>query len=198
MQHPDTEHELLQRAAAGEQQAFSELYHLYARHVYGLSLRVVKSPEMAQDLTQEIFVKIWLKREQLAGVLQFRPWLNTITKNAARDYLRKKVLAPENETYLVDFFADETPTAEERIALKQLQTAVNEAVNQLSPQLKTAFMLSRFQGLTHQEIAAQMNITPTTSKSHLVRALAIIRKYLAEHYPDVAMVACLFLTPLFI
>lgn len=197
MQSPDTESDLLKSVAASDQQAFRLLYDQYARHVYGLSLRLVKSPEMAQDLTQEIFVKIWLKREVLAEVLEFRPWLNTVAKNAGRDYLRKKVLAPENDAYLSGFFSDMAPSAEEQLAFKQLENAVKEAVDQLSPQLKTAFTLSRFQGLTHQEIALQMNITPTTSKSHLVRALAIIRKYLAEHYPEIAMVAGLYLTPLF-
>jgi hypothetical protein len=63
--------------------------------VYGLALRLMKSPEMAQDLTQEIFVKVWVKREQLSGIQQFRPWLNTISKNlrcggsAAYKFLKK-------------------------------------------------------------------------------------------------------------
>lgn len=197
MQQLDNEKELLFRVAASSQEAFKILHDHYARHVYGLSLRLMKSPELAQDLTQEIFVKVWVKREQLSGIQQFRPWLNTISKNMALDYLRKKVAAPSNEEYMINFFSDLSPSAEEKLALKQLEAAIREAVEQLSPQLKTAFTLSRFQGLTHMEIAQKMNISPITSKSHLVRALAIIRKYLEEHFPDIALMAFLYLTNFF-
>ena len=197
MQQLDNEKELLFRVAASSQEAFKILHDHYAKHVYGLALRLMKSPEMAQDLTQEIFVKVWLKREQLSGIQQFRPWLNTISKNLALDYLRKRVAAPSNEEYMINFFSDLSPSAEEKLALKQLEGAIREAVDQLSPQLKTAFTLSRFQGLTHMEIAQKMNISPITSKSHLVRALAIIRKYLEEHFPDIALVAFLYLTNFF-
>ena len=197
MQQLDNEKELLQQIAASGQEAFKILHDHYARHVYGLALRLMKSPEMAQDLTQEIFVKVWVKREQLSGIQQFRPWLNTISKNMALDYLRKKVAAPANEEYMLNFFSDLSPSAEEKLALKQLEGAIREAVDQLSPQLKTAFTLSRFQGLTHMEIAQKMNISPTTSKSHLVRALAIIRKYLEEHFPDIALVIFLYLANFF-
>jgi len=197
MQQSDNEKELLQRVAASSQAAFKILHDHYARHVYGLALRLMKSPELAQDLTQEIFVKVWVKREQLSGIQQFRPWLNTISKNLALDYLRKKVAAPANEEYMINFFSDLSPSAEETLALKQLEGAIREAVDQLSPQLKTAFTLSRFQGLTHMEIAQKMNISPITSKSHLVRALAMIRKYLEEHFPDIAVVAFLYLSNFF-
>jgi RNA polymerase sigma-70 factor (ECF subfamily) len=193
MDQPDNEKELLQRVAASSQEAFRILHDHYAKHVYGLSLRLMKSPELAQDLTQEIFVKVWVKREQLSSIQQFRPWLNTISKNMALDYLRKKVAAPANEEYMINFFSDLSPSAEEKLALKQLEGAIREAVDQLSPQLKTAFTLSRFQGLTHMEIAQKMNISPITSKSHLVRALSIIRKYLEEHFPDIALVVFLYL-----
>jgi RNA polymerase sigma-70 factor (family 1) len=188
MHQLENEKELLQRIAGSSQEAFRILHDHYARHVYGLSLRLMKSPELAQDLTQEIFVRVWIKRELLTDIQQFKPWLNTISRNMALDYLRKKVAAPSNEEYMINFFSDLTPSAEENLALKQLESAIRQAVDQLSPQLKTAFTLSRFQGLTHMEIAQRMNISPITSKSHLVRALAIIRKYLEEHYPGIALV----------
>lgn len=197
MHQLEDEKELLQQVADTDQAAFSILYEHYVRHVYGLALRLMKSPEIAQDLTQEVFVRVWVKRSQLLTVQQFRPWLNALTRNMAVDYLRKKVAAPDNEAYLISFFTDSAPTVEEQLALKQLEGAILQAVDQLSPQLKTAFMLSRFEGLTHAEIAQRMNISPITSKSHLVRALAIIRKYLEENFPEIALVALWYLTPLF-
>ena len=192
---PYDEKELLLRVAEGNQQAFRMLYDRYVQHVYGIALQLMKSPELAQDLAQEIFVKVWIKRTTLTEVEQFRPWLNTITRNLARDYLRKKVIAPEYEPYLLGFFADLSPSAEEELAHRQLQQVMNEAIDQLSPQLKTAFTLSRFRGLTHEQIAQEMQISPTTSKSHLVRALASIRSYLKKYYPEVAIVVTVLLSP---
>jgi RNA polymerase sigma-70 factor (family 1) len=192
---PYEEKELILRIAEGDQQAFKILYDHYVKHVYGIAVRLMKSPDLAQDLTQEIFARVWIKRASLATVQQFRPWLNTITKNLARDYLRKKVVAPEYESYLLGFFADLSPSVEEELAHRQLQHVMREAIDQLSPQLKTAFTLSRFKGLTHEQIAAEMQISPTTSKSHLVRALASIRSYLKKHYPEVAIVVTVLLMP---
>lgn len=183
--------------ADGDQEAFRIVYDEYVKHVYGIALRLMKSPELAQDLTQEIFARVWIRRELLREVQQFRPWLNTVTKNLARDYLRRKVLADGYEPYLLGFFADESPSAEETLAHRQLQQVMHEAIEQLSPQLKTAFTLSRFRGLTHEQIAQEMHISPTTSKSHIVRALASIRSYLKEHYPEVAIVVTILLSPRF-
>lgn len=171
------------------------LYDQYVKHVYGIALRLMKSPELAQDLTQEIFTRVWIKKAGLREVEQFRPWLNTITRNLARDYLRKKVVSTEYEPYLLGFFADLSPTAEETLASRQLQQVMQEAIDQLSPQLKKAFTLHRFQGLTHEQIARVMDISPTTSKSHLVRALASIRAYLQKHYPELGIVAAVLFSP---
>ncbi|MBO9632472.1 MAG: sigma-70 family RNA polymerase sigma factor [Chitinophagaceae bacterium] len=190
---PYEEKEYIQRIADGDQQAFRFIYDEYVKHVYGIAVRLMKSPELAQDLTQEIFARVWIKRAGLRDVQQFRPWLNTITKNLARDYLRRKVISPDYEPYLLGFFADISPSAEEELAHRQLQQVMKEAIDQLSPQLKTAFTLSRFQGLTHEQIAREMQISPTTSKSHLVRALASIRSYLKKHYPEVAIVVTILL-----
>ena len=192
---PYDEKELILRVADGDQQAFRMLYDQYVQHVYGIALQLMKSPDLSQDLTQEIFVRVWIKRAILPEVEQFRPWLNTITRNLARDYLRKKVIAPEYEPYLLGFFADLSPSAEEELAHRQLQQVMKEAIDQLSPQLKTAFTLSRFRGMTHEQIAREMQISPTTSKSHLVRALASIRSYLKVHYPEVAIVVTVLLSP---
>lgn len=190
---PYEEKKLIQQIAEGDQQAFRILYDGYVKHVYGIAVRLMKLPELAQDLTQEIFARVWIKRAGLTEVQQFRPWLNTITKNLARDYLRRKVISPDYEPYLLGFFADISPSAEEELAHRQLQQVMKEAIDQLSPQLKTAFTLSRFQGLTHEQIAREMHISPTTSKSHLVRALASIRSYLKKHYPEVAIVVTILL-----
>jgi RNA polymerase sigma-70 factor (ECF subfamily) len=178
------ERELLQRVAEGDSASFRTLFNQYARHIYGLALRFTKSPQQAEDLTQEIFARIWLNRSSLKEVLHFRPFLNTVARNLIRDFLRKKTIATDNEPALLNTISDQSPGPQEKMDAKELQGVLDEAIGQLSPQLRTAFTLSRVEGLTHQQIAARMNISVLTSKNHLVRALASIRNYLRENYPS--------------
>ena len=180
---PD-ERDLLQRVAGGDAASFRILFNRYARHIYGLTLRFTKDPQQAEDLTQEVFTRIWMNRASLTEVLHFRPFLNTITRNLVRDFLKKKTISTHNEPALLHAIGDAAPGPQEKIDAKELQGALNEAISQLSPQLKTAFTLSRVEGLTHQQIATHMNISVLTSKNHLVRALASIRNYLREKYPS--------------
>jgi RNA polymerase sigma-70 factor (ECF subfamily) len=183
---------LLRQVAKGDHQAYRILFDHYFRHVYGLALRFTKSPELAEDLAQDIFTRLWTHRSALISVREFRPYLNTVAINLVRDYLKKRVVITENEPYLLAYFGDPSPSTEEKIALKDLEKIIREAIDQLSPQLKTAFILSRYQELTHAEIAEKMHISVITSKSHIVRALASIRKYLQQHYPQLAGFILLF------
>lgn len=176
---------MLRQVARGDHQAYRILFDYYFRHVYGLALRFTKSPELAEDLVQEIFARLWMGRTSLLTVREFRPYLNTVAINLLRDHLKKKTIITEDESYLLNYFGDSSPSVEEKIAFKELEKIIWEAIDQLSPQLKRAFLLSRYQEMTHAEIAEKMNISIITSKSHIVRALASIRKYLQQHYPQI-------------
>ena len=126
-------------------------------------------------------MKLWHNREQLHEVKNFRAYINVLSRNLAIDQLRKKVFTVENEEYLLSYFSVETAAPVEDAECKELEQLLHKAVDQLPPQMQQVFKLSRFEGLSHAEIAARMNITRVTSKSYMVRALAAIRTHLA-HY----------------
>lgn len=178
------EAELLSRLAAGEQQAYRELFDRYWDQVYAVALKLSKSPELAKDLAQETFIRIWNYRDRLSEVQHFNAFINTLSRNLAIDHLRKKVFATANEDYLVDYFSDEASTPHEKAEYKELEQLLHRAVNHLPPQMQQVFRLSRFEGLSHAEIAMRMNITRVTSKSYMVRALGSIRQYLSQHGED--------------
>lgn len=181
----DNEAYILEQCAKGDTTAFKELFLRFYEQVLGLSLIMTKSPEMAEDLAQEIFTKVWENRERLSGVREFRPYLNTVTRNHVRDFLRKKVFTAANETYLENYFLQSTGAADELIVEKQMIFHLDEALARLTPQSRQVFLLSRQEGLTHREIAERLNISETTSKSHVVKALASVRLYLHQYYPDI-------------
>jgi RNA polymerase sigma-70 factor (ECF subfamily) len=193
---PYNEQELLLLIATGDQQAYREIFERYWNKVYAIGLRLSKSPELAKDLAQEIFIKVWNNREKLPEVTNFSAFLFTIARHLAIDHLRKKVFTTNNEDYLLAYFSDDTINPQEKIEYKELEKLLNSAINNLPSQLQQVFRLSRFEGLSHAEIALRMNITRITSKSYMVRALYAIRKYLAQHHDDqfmVLLVVCIYL-----
>jgi len=178
---PYNEQELLLRIATGDHLAYREIFERYWNKVYAIGLRLSKSPELAKDLAQETFIKIWNNRDKLPAVTNFSAFLFTVARHLAIDHLRKKVFTTNNEDYLVEYFSDETIPPHEKAEYKELEKLLNSAVNNLPTQLQQVFRLSRFEGLSHAEIALRMNITRITSKSYMVRALYAIRKYLSQY-----------------
>lgn len=193
---PYNEQELLLRIAAGDQQAYREIFEGYWDKVYAIGLRLTKSPELAKDLAQETFIKIWNNRDKLPAVTNFSAFIFTISRHQVIDHLRKKVFTTGNEEYLVAYFSDDAITPHEKAEYKELEQLLNGAIDNLPPQLQQVFRLSRFEGLSHAEIALRMNITRITSKSYMVRALYAIRKYLSQYNDEhsiIILTVCLFL-----
>lgn len=178
---PYNEIQLFQRLSAGDQLAFRKIFEFYWDQIFAVGLKILKSPELAKDLAQDTFMKVWQNREQLHEIRNFRAYLNVLSRNLAIDQLRKKVFTVENEEYLLSYFSVETTAPVKDAEFKELEMLLHEAVNHLPPQMQQVFRLSRFEGLSHAEIAARMNITRVTSKSYMVRALAAIRTYLAQY-----------------
>jgi len=177
----DNEPELLLRISQGDAWAFRQIFNAYSRQVYSLCIKLTKDVEQAKDLTQEIFARLWTRREQLRGVCNFRGFLSTVALNMIRNQLRKKVLDLTNETFLMNYFEESAPTPDKVMEFKEYQCMIQEAVDHLPPQLNRSFVLSRMAGMSHNEIARQMELSPLTVKSHIARALTFIREYLEQH-----------------
>jgi RNA polymerase sigma-70 factor (family 1) len=188
---PDNEPELLLRISQGDALAFRQLFNAYSRQVYALSLKLTKDAEQAKDLTQEIFARLWVKREQLGGVYHFQGFLTTMALNLIRNQFRRKVLDISNEAFLANYFEESALAPDRAMEFKEFQCMVQEAVDHLPPQLNRSFTLSRMAGMSHAEIARQMELSPLTVKSHIARALTFIRAYLEQHSVRALTVLCI-------
>ena len=191
-EHPYNEKELLAQAASGHEPAFQQLFEKYWPRMYANALRFSKSPELAQDLTQEIFIKIWTQREKLRTVERFDAWLYTVSRNLIYNELRKKMYDVAYTDYLYAYFEDENLDAQQLLELKELEQQINQAINHLPPQVQAAFRLSRFQGLSHEQIARELNITRITSQNYIARALLALRKQLDANRGATGALLCLF------
>jgi RNA polymerase sigma-70 factor (ECF subfamily) len=173
---------LLALVAKGDEAAFHTLFTHYRHKVYHSALRLLQSASHAEDVLQEVFMKLWVGREKLPEINCFSAYLATITRNHIYNALRK--LANEElllEKLLSPHPADRPDAPIENLSLKELQDTLQKVIATLTPQQKKVFELSRMEGLKHDEIATRLNISRETVKKHVSEALRIVRGQLLRH-----------------
>jgi RNA polymerase sigma-70 factor (family 1) len=187
-----SEKELLLRVSMGDEVAYSQLFRKYWPQVYGTGLRLTRSPEQAKDLAQEMFLKLWDNREKLPGIQKLDSFLYTSSRNLIMDHLKKKVLNITNIEFLIDYFRSDTISAQEKLEYQELEREISHAVNNLPGKVKEVFALSRYEGLTHDQIAERLGISPLSSKTYVVRALQEIKVYLSRNPRNILLMMALF------
>lgn len=179
--NPVQEQDFLSEVAKGSEAAFQAFYLHYWSQVYGTAFHLTRSPELAKDLAQEIFIKVWEGRSKLHGIQKAEAYIYTVSKNLIIDYLKKKVFDPANFEALLHYFQPEAESADKPLEYKELNDGICQAVEKLKGNVKAVFLLSRYEGLTHEQIARRLNISVASSKTYAVRALQEIRKHLAAN-----------------
>ncbi|HXB08140.1 MAG TPA: sigma-70 family RNA polymerase sigma factor [Puia sp.] len=180
-QHSDKE--LLLRIAEGDAAAFSTLFYRWHQQLAEYVLRLTRSQCMTEEIVQDAFLKIWIKKEQLAEVENFRAWLFILCRNHTFNCLRQ--LARNNHQQqawitqvIQQAHAGETAPADPYYAL------LEEAVHRLSPQQRTVYLLSRRDGLKQEDIARRLQLSRHTVKRHMSLALQAIETYIRIHAPQ--------------
>jgi RNA polymerase sigma-70 factor (ECF subfamily) len=161
--------------------SFKCLFDNYKNRVYGYVLAISHSPYIAEEITQEIFIKLWLCRDILDQVENLEAYIFSIARNKTLNHLRKAA----HNIKLLHELEGRMVTANNNIDEKTLSSEydklVQEALISLSPQRRLVYQLSRQQGLNHEEIATHLQISRNTVKNHMVEALRFIRIYLGKH-----------------
>ncbi|MCK7553715.1 sigma-70 family RNA polymerase sigma factor [Chitinophaga sedimenti] len=182
------ESELLSGVANGDESAFRELMRTYQPLLLTYVYQLTKSESVSEEIVQDVFLKVWMGRESLAGVRDFKSYLFIICRNYALDQLRKllrereRASAWENEQ---DTSAAVTASSDNN---DFFFTLLDEAVAQLAPQQQKVYLMARRQGLSHAEIARQTGLSVLTVKKYMKLALAAITTYIKSRLPDVSLV----------
>lgn len=177
-----TELELLEEIAGGNESAFNLLYDKYAGKVYAMGIKYLKSPFLAQDAVQEIFVKIWNNRGQLPYVRSFPAWLGTISRNQLINELQKQVPMEVLEESHPRARHEIVPVAGSEIDFRELEQLIKKGVESLSPRQQQIYKLSREEGLNHKKIAVQLSISYDVVREHMSKALKNLRIFLENNY----------------
>lgn len=182
------EKNLIEKLQRGDTGAYKELYHIYAQQLYRFVLRTAKSPQLAEDVMHDVFVKVWENRGKLDPNQSFRAWLFTV----ARNHLLNLIKRSAHETSIVEEMMKHSHPAQnntqEKLLYDESSHLLHEAITQLPEKRKQIFELCHLQGLTYQETADKLGITSSTVNSQMVKARKFIRDYLHKenniHLPD--------------
>lgn len=184
----NTEHVKLLKK--GDMASFDAIYNKYCHKLHGFVLRYLKQEEDAEEIVQEVFIKIWEARGKIDVYTSFESFLFTIAYNSTISLLRKRISETKSREYLKCLQQiDTADTIIDEIQFKELNQKVQSLLQQLTPRQKEIYLLSREEGLTHKEIAQKLNISENTVKNHLVTTL----KYLKSRIDSSLAVNILFL-----
>ena len=187
-----TDQEIVVLAVEGKEAAYRELIRRYERPVFSLVLRMVRDRQLAEDLSQETFIKALNAIASYRPEYKFSSWIFKIANNAAIDHLRRRELntlsidGSPNATSAEDIEAtalqvgdkSETPLAE--LEARELGTAIERAIGQLRPEYRSCIMLRHVEGLAYEEIAQLLDLPLGTVKTYIHRARHELRDMLTH------------------
>lgn len=177
-----------------DEAAFSELYVRYKDKLYYFCLHLLKSQEEANDIVQEIFIRIWESRSFINPDLSFSSFLYTMARNRIMNYFRDMDIDIKVKEIIASQKITTEETAESQIIYTEYQEILRTAIEQLPTQRQRIFNMSRIENMSHKEIAAELNISVNTVQEHISEALKFIKIYFNKN-ADLTMSLLL---PLFI
>ncbi|HEY0030511.1 MAG TPA: RNA polymerase sigma factor [Bacteroidia bacterium] len=167
---------LLARCKKGDNKAYKELYHLYAKAMLNISIRIVNNLEKAEDVLQESFLKVFQNIEKFEQEAAFAGWLKRVVINSSIDLVRKEkhnFISLDNTDYI-------EPNEEEEEEIVYDVGQVKKCIQLLPDGYRVVLTLYLFEDYSHREIASTLNITEGTSKSQYNRAKKKLIELLKE------------------
>ena len=184
------EHELIERAQAGDQEAFCALARSYQRRIYALALHYTRDPYEAEDLSQEVWLKAYRALGSFRGEAGFYTWLRKITVNTFLNQQRemKTMYSGEKKAFVTGKLvsleelglapAQPQSAPEERLHQQLMAEKVMAGMGELTAQQRLMFLLKHREGMTYEEIAQACGVSTGTVKKALFRAINRLREYL--------------------
>ncbi|MFZ5363924.1 MAG: RNA polymerase sigma factor [Patescibacteria group bacterium] len=183
-----SEEKLIKQYLRGDKKSLEILINQYLKIVYSFALHIVHDESVADDITQEVFVRAWKNLRKFDVKKNFKTWILSITKNAAIDYLRKKKVMPfsafdnnDGGNAIADAIVDPAAPPDEIMERADTSQLLKTAMEQLSENYRTVLYLKYYSQLTFQKISEVLGVSINTVKSRHRRALAVLKELIAEN-----------------
>ena len=174
------ENSLLLKVAAGDSVAFAEIVRQRWQKVLQHALTFVKSYQVAEELTQDVFIQLWEKREKLTDVKSFDNYLFIVSRNLIITHIRKKLV--ETSTLKEQKLEEMFFKPDEQFEFQELESIIQEGADLLSEPRRSVFLLSRIEGRDSDFISAELGIAKRTVRWHLAEALNFLRTHIHNQY----------------
>ncbi len=182
------DNELFLRIAAGDEAAFRVLFDLYKQRLFTFAWQLCHSAVEAEEVVQDIFLKLWEQRDKLSEVHSPRHYIYTMARNRTLDLLGK---IARNEQMIREVWANITQPdnlTEQLLEAEESRKLIEAALSRLPEKKQHIFSLSRQEGLSHQEIASRMGLSVQTVKNIITEVLKHIHYYLSQHSEKLSIV----------
>jgi RNA polymerase sigma-70 factor (ECF subfamily) len=174
------EREILQAVAEGDEQAFGTLYHFYYQELYPFAFKLGGDTMGAEEILQETFIRVWLYRDRLPALDNFRAWLLKVSSIEHLTYLKKELRQQEKKDRLqsVGSAPLAEALAEQLVHVRGMKVVVATAIEAMPAQRQKIYRLSREEGKTAEEIAGELGVAKSTVHNTITSALSEIREAL--------------------
>lgn len=184
-----SEKELVELLREDKLSAFKELYKRYWKKLYGAAYKRLRNKEQCEEIVQELFTNLWVKRHELPLINGVSSYLYTSVTHLVIDHYRKELVRQKyRETFKLVHYQEADNSTEEAILLKDLTETIESEISQLPDKCRSVYELSRKEHKSNKEIAMQMGISEKTVENHLTKALKRLQLGLS-HY--LVLVLCL-------
>lgn len=171
---------LLQQLRDGDRQAFSILYERYSGRIYGNILRLVKEKEAAQELLQDVFMKLWEKRETITIETSFAAYLFTISKHLVLNLFRRISVEHQAAAQLRAAHSELYQHVEEHLEYKETQKALQQAIDNLPARRREIYLLVKTEGNSYEQVSNLLGISRATVNDHIVKANRYVYSHLSR------------------
>lgn len=185
--NPKYEKSLVAALRQGDQEAFNQLFFAYEKKLYFFAYKLLQSHADAEEVVQEVFLRIWDKRNTLDEQRSFNAYLITIAKNIIYNRASRRVVEHAYREYLQRAAPSVRHHTEEAVNFSDLNTISYRFINQLPEKRRKIFLLSRFEGLSNREIAKQLNVSVSTVENQMNKALKVLRTRFSQYDIEVPL-----------
>jgi len=192
MAEKQDEHSLVRLLQMGNVVAFDSLFEVYSPKLFGFSMKYFKNESDAEELVQDVFVRVWEHRQTLKTELSFKSYLFTIALNQIRKHFNKKAVSLR---YLESLQNDSELTVNEPFGSNDYESIlqqINVIIEQMPPRRREIFMKSKLEGKSSKEIASELNISAGTVDNQVSEAIRYLRSQLKSQDIAFLLFAALF------
>jgi RNA polymerase sigma-70 factor (ECF subfamily) len=191
MNEASSERDLVLALQRGDEGAFETIYGLYSHRLFGRLLKLVKTEAQAQEILQDVFIKLWQHRHSLDPEKSFRSFLFKIAENKVYDFFRKAARDKRMEASLISLSTTNYINIEEYTREEENLRLLYKAIESLPPQRQQVFRLCKLEGRSYKEVSELLSISLSTISDHIVKATKAIKEYFYKHPPSLPLITLL-------